>query len=109
MQRIQPGRASLLESMSVLTALLSIATLACIFHLCGRLKPADDSSSTQLDSWTWYQLHVMKVGGNQRAHEFFKQHFGWKDDPKQRYTSRAALNYKDKITVWADKDAAEYF
>ena len=61
--------------------------------------------STQLDSWTWEQLHVMKVGGNQRASDYFKQHGGFKDNAQQRYTSRAAITYREKLLVWAAEDA----
>ncbi|KAI9597715.1 hypothetical protein BDF19DRAFT_434217 [Syncephalis fuscata] len=62
--------------------------------------------STQLDSWSWDQLRVMKLGGNGRALEHFRQHNGLKDDIKQRYTGRAATTYKDKLTKLCREDEA---
>ncbi|XP_002986925.2 probable ADP-ribosylation factor GTPase-activating protein AGD8 [Selaginella moellendorffii] len=60
--------------------------------------------STNLDSWTQDQLKLMLVGGNGRAHAFFKQH-GWTDGGKieSKYTSRAAELYRQVLA----KDSAK--
>jgi ADP-ribosylation factor GTPase-activating protein 2/3 len=50
----------------------------------------------------------MKVGGNQKASDYFKQHGGWKDDAKQRYTSRAATSYREKLQQWAEEDTRQF-
>jgi hypothetical protein len=46
----------------------------------------------------------MKMGGNGRALEHFRQYNGLKDDSKQRYTSRAAITYKDKLAKLCKED-----
>ncbi|KAK9701071.1 ADP-ribosylation factor GTPase activating protein, ER-Golgi transport, partial [Basidiobolus ranarum] len=66
--------------------------------------------STVLDSWTWDQLRVMKVGGNTQAREYFRSHGGSDKfkDMKSKYTSRAAVSYRDKIQLVAKEDAKRY-
>ena len=64
--------------------------------------------STQLDAWSWDQLRVMKVGGNLKALEYFRQHGGMKDDLKGKYTSRAAQGYRDVLAKLAAEDARLY-
>ena len=39
----------------------------------------------------------MQVGGNAKAHTFFQQHDVTTEDLKQRYNSRAAVLYRDKL------------
>lgn len=59
--------------------------------------------STQLDTnWTWPQLRAMQVGGNGKAIAFFQQYGGMLDDIKQKYASRAAHLYKNKIEKLAN-------
>ncbi|EUB59955.1 hypothetical protein EGR_05116 [Echinococcus granulosus] len=61
--------------------------------------------STQLDTnWTWPQLRAMQVGGNGKAVQiaFFQQYGGMLDDIKQKYASRAAHLYKNKIEKLAN-------
>ncbi|KAI9144156.1 hypothetical protein BKA69DRAFT_1036486 [Paraphysoderma sedebokerense] len=61
--------------------------------------------SVLLDSWTWDQLRIMKVGGNAVASECFKQYgTGIGKDAKSKYTSRAATALKERLREKADED-----
>ncbi|KNE72101.1 hypothetical protein AMAG_16597 [Allomyces macrogynus ATCC 38327] len=67
--------------------------------------------STVLDTWTWDQLRLMKMGGNQAAADFFKQHGGFAGqtrDIQAKYTSRAAVMWKDKLKQLADDDKRRF-
>ncbi|CAG8439336.1 1676_t:CDS:2, partial [Scutellospora calospora] len=65
--------------------------------------------SVSLDSWTWDQLRIMKIGGNAAASEYFTKHGGNASlnnkDAKLKYTSRAALKYKDELIKRANEDS----
>ncbi|CAG8499068.1 13173_t:CDS:10 [Ambispora leptoticha] len=68
--------------------------------------------SISLDSWTWDQLRVMKMGGNIAATEYFAKHGNSstinKKDVKSKYTSRAALKYKEELLRRAKEDAIKH-
>ncbi|KAF2403369.1 putative GTPase-activating protein [Trichodelitschia bisporula] len=67
--------------------------------------------STNLDIWQWDQLRIMKVGGNESATKYFQSHGGSaalaSKDPKTKYTSAAAVKYKEELArrVVADQKA----
>eukprot|EP01138_Halocafeteria_seosinensis_P015771 gb/GECG01016095.1/.p1 GENE.gb/GECG01016095.1/~~gb/GECG01016095.1/.p1 ORF type:complete len:511 (+),score=69.08 gb/GECG01016095.1/:1-1533(+) len=56
--------------------------------------------STELDKWKPKQLTTMKVGGNERARQFFKSK-GWVDGAdvkiEEKYASRAASLYRQHL------------
>jgi ADP-ribosylation factor GTPase-activating protein 2/3 len=60
-----------------------------------------------LDSWNQDQLKLMSIGGNGRAHVFFKQH-GWTDGGRieAKYTSRAADLYRQLLAKEVAKSVA---
>ncbi|KAI5300246.1 hypothetical protein KEM56_002613 [Ascosphaera pollenicola] len=68
--------------------------------------------STNLDQWTWDQLRLMKVGGNESATKYFKSHGGSaalaSKDAKVKYTSNAAVKYKEELKRRAEQDAKEF-
>lgn len=60
-----------------------------------------------MDSWNQDQLKLMSLGGNGRAHVFFKQH-GWTEGGRieAKYTSRAADLYRQLLAKEVAKSMA---
>lgn len=65
--------------------------------------------STQLDTnWTWLQLRSMQVGGNANAASHFQQQNCLTKDSKEKYNSRAAQTYREKLHQSATKIQRTY-
>lgn len=68
--------------------------------------------STVLDTWTWDQLRLMRVGGNAAAAEFFKKNGGSSllstKDAKIKYSSKPATLYKEEIKKRALLDTKQH-
>ncbi|XP_004526903.1 ADP-ribosylation factor GTPase-activating protein 1 isoform X2 [Ceratitis capitata] len=59
--------------------------------------------SVTMDKWKDIELEKMKVGGNAKAREFFEDQDDWDERAPiaQRYNSKAAALYRDKISSLA--------
>ncbi|XP_075981886.1 ADP-ribosylation factor GTPase activating protein 3 [Anticarsia gemmatalis] len=65
--------------------------------------------STQLDTnWTWKQLRNMQLGGNVNATQYFRTHGLATDDARQKYSSRVAQMYRDKLSAMSEQAMKTY-
>ncbi|XP_026736874.1 ADP-ribosylation factor GTPase-activating protein 3 [Trichoplusia ni] len=65
--------------------------------------------STQLDTnWTWKQLRNMQLGGNVNATQFFRTHGLSTEDARQKYSSRVAQMYRDKLSAMSEQAMKTY-
>lgn len=69
--------------------------------------------SSNLDKWSQKQLRRFKLGGNQRAREYFlknggSRYLGKSGDAKAKYTSKVASNWKDHLDHRVVKDESNF-
>ena len=59
--------------------------------------------SISMDKWKDTELEKMRIGGNKNAKEFFNQQddWNWKMPISERYNTKAAALYRDKIATIA--------
>lgn len=63
-----------------------------------------------MDKWKDVELEKMKVGGNKNAREFLEDEADWNEKLpiQQKYNSKAAALYKDKISTLAQGNSWDY-
>lgn len=63
-----------------------------------------------MDKWKDIELEKMKVGGNKNAREFLEDEADWNErlPIQQKYNSKAAALYKDKIATLAQGKPWDY-
>ncbi|KAL5290782.1 ARFGAP1 family protein [Megaselia abdita] len=66
--------------------------------------------SVSMDKWKDIELEKMKVGGNKNAREFLEDEADWNEKLpiQQKYNSKAAALYKDKIATLAQGNSWDY-
>ena len=59
--------------------------------------------SVSMDKWKDLELEKMKAGGNRNAKEFFESQSDFRADMslQEKYNSRAAALYRDKVRIQA--------
>lgn len=67
--------------------------------------------SISMDRWKDIELEKMKVGGNRKAREFFEAQSDWDDSMtiSQKYNTKAAALYRDKVILFFDNYAFSFF
>ena len=120
-QRTLRGRPCRLASTSALIAHRSIVILVSISPLYDLRISIVSATNASIDKtflietyveWTWDQLRIMKVGGNESATKYFQRNGGTaalaSKDANTKYTSKAATSYKQELKTRAALDAKEY-
>ncbi|XP_063538030.1 ADP-ribosylation factor GTPase-activating protein 3 [Cydia strobilella] len=65
--------------------------------------------STQLDTnWTWKQLRNMQLGGNANATQYFRTNGLKTEDARQKYSSRVAEMYRQKLSTMSEQAMNTY-
>jgi len=65
--------------------------------------------STALDlKWSWFQLRCMQLGGNANANAYFKEKGCATKDLQQKYNSRQAKTYREKLEQNAKAAVSKY-
>jgi len=60
--------------------------------------------STNLDTnWSWQQIRQMQLGGNAKANTFFRNSNCLTKDTQEKYKSKAAMQYREKLQLAASQ------
>lgn len=101
-------------AISVFTSPLSVPQISTVRTTQGHSVASFIYMRTRTDryaEWQWEQLRVMKCGGNESATKYFQSHGGSaalaSKDVKVKYTSNAAIKYKDELKRRAALDAQQ--
>ncbi len=64
-------------------------------------------SSTNLDGWNDYQIRMMKNSGNKTASNGLKVAIGAGSGSKEKFSTRAAQDYKQRLKAIVELEIAE--